>query len=130
MSSDAQADLWYVAVLVVQARVGEGWQDDVLIDHQVRLLRASDPETAYQRALMLGASAKQTYRNGEGEEVVWTFVGLADLDVLSEQRVEDGIEVYSWRSRGDPTEAVVPKERLTVFWLAANAHRKVSDLLD
>jgi hypothetical protein len=82
---------------------------DVLIDHQVRLLRAPDSETAYMRALALGAAERRSYHNVDGEEVVWEFVGLADLDVLQERRIADGSEIYSWRSQGDPSDAVVPK---------------------
>lgn len=121
---------WYVAVLVVRSRVGDRWADDCLIDHQVRLIRAADAEAAYRRALALGGEANQTYRNGDGELVSWEFAGLADLDEIQASALQDGVEVYSWRSRGQPEDAVLPKEKLAVFWLAANGDRAVRDLLD
>ena len=121
---------WYVAVLVVRARVGGEWQDEYLVDHQVRLLHAADPEAAYDRALALGAGEEHSYRNGDGALVCWEFCGLADLDEVQASELGDGVEVYSWRSKGKPEEAILPKEKLAVFSLAANGERPVSDLLD
>lgn len=129
MNDDRQLR-WYAAVVVVRARIDGPWQDDYLVDNQVRLLQAADAEAAYARALNLGKSAEHSYQNGDGETVSWEFVGLADLDELHAAAIEDGLEVYSWRARGHPESAVVPKEKLAVFWLAANADRNVEDLLD
>jgi hypothetical protein len=121
---------WYVAVIVVRVRVGDAWADEHLIDHQVRLIRAPDPQAAYTRALALGATAEQSYRNGDGEVVRWEFAGLADLDEVQSPALDDGGEVYSWRVRGQPSDVVLPKEKLAVFWLAANHERPVRDLFD
>lgn len=129
MNSD-QRLRWYAAVVVVRARIDDASQYDYLIDHQVRLLRASDAEAAYVRALELGKAAEHSYKNGDGETVRWEFVGLADLDEIQGTAIEDGLEVYSWRQRGQAQEAVVPKDKLAVFSLAANAERKVEDLLE
>ena len=121
---------WYVAVVVVRARIDDEWHDDYLIDHQVRLVQASDAESAHRRALELGKAAEHSYENGDGATVRWEFVGLADLDEIQASAIDDGVEVYSWRARGHPEEAVVPKDKLAVFWLADNAHREVEDLLE
>jgi hypothetical protein len=129
MNSD-QRMRWYAAVVVVRARIDNTWQDDNLIDHQVRLLQASDAEAAYARALDLGKAAEHSYKNRDGEMVSWEFVGLADLDLIQAAAIEDGLEVYRWRLHGRPQDAVVPKDKLAVFWLAANADRKVEDSLD
>jgi hypothetical protein len=122
--------LWYSAVLVVRARVGDEWPDDSLIDHQVRLIQAVDPEAAYVRALALGPSAAHSYANADGVRVSWEFVGLADLDEIQAVDLEDGIEVYSWPGRGRAEDIVLPKEKLAVFWVQANEDRPVRDFLD
>lgn len=130
MDESDSTQRWYVAVLIARATVGEGRQDEFLLDHQVRLIRARDAEEAHTRALALGEAQAHSYRNEAGESVLWEFVGLADLDEVQADQLSDGVEVYSWRTRGQPPRAVVPKEKLTVFWHAQNAHRPVRDLLD
>ena len=130
MTGNASREQWYAAVLVVEARTGAAWDAEVLLDHQVRLIRAVDAEQAYARALALGAAQARSYRNPDGDEVVWRFAGLADLAELAEPHLADGTEVYAWRSEGEAASAVVPKERLTVFWAAANDERKARELLD
>jgi len=121
---------WYTAVFVVRARIEGAWHDDCLIDHQVRLIRARDPESAYAHAIDLGKAEAQSYRNSEGALVIWEFDGLADLSEVQFEELGDGVEVHSWRSRGQAGESVLPKEKLAVFWLAANAHRRVEELRD
>jgi len=127
--SDDLSLKWYVAVIVVRAKVVGEWADDYLIDHQVRLLRAPDAETAYSMALDLGAAESQSYKNSDGAVITWEFCGLADLDEVRAPELESGVEVYSWRGRGQPDDAVLSKEKLAVFWLAENADRRVEDLL-
>jgi len=121
---------WYVAVLVVRARVGDGRQDEPWTDHQIRLIRAVGAEAAYTRALALGAEAEHSYANGAGATVRWEFRGLADLDEIDAATLTDGLEIYSWRQRGEADELIPPKEKLAVFWSAANAHRTADDLLE
>ena len=122
---------WFVAVLVLRSRVGEGWQqDEPFLDHQVRLLRAASAEVAYARAQALGAEEEHSYENADGAVVRWEFLGLADLDRVNASSLVDGVEVYSWQRRGEGDEVVQPKERLTAFYVAANASRTARDLLE
>jgi hypothetical protein len=120
---------WFVAVLVLRAKVGDTWQDEFLLDHQIRLVRAANPEAAFTRAVAIGEGEAHAYQNDSAEGVSWEFVGLADLEELTEE-IGDGIEVWSWRSRGEPSAAVVAKELLSVFHHAANATRTAAELLD
>ena len=120
---------WYTAVIVLQARVGDGWQDEFLLDHQVHFIHATDPEAAFARALALGKAEALVYRNDRGESVSWEFAGLADLEELTADP-SDGVEVWSWRTRGQSSSVVVAKEQLSVFYHAANATRIAKDLLD
>lgn len=120
---------WYSAVIVLRAKVGDTWQDEFLLDHQVRLVRAADPEAAFARAVAIGEAEAHAYQNDRAERVSWEFVGLADLDELTAD-VSDGVEVWSWRTRGQPSAAVVAKDQLSVFHRTANATRTAAELLD
>jgi hypothetical protein len=120
---------WFAAILVLGTKVGTGWDDDPLLDCQVRLLESSTAEDAYQRALEIGKAEESVYKNADGEDVEWWFLGLHDLSQLDAPPTS-GTEVYSWITRDPDAFQVVPKDRLTVFWVAANADKTVSELLD
>src|SRR5215213_8007920 len=103
---------WYVAVLVLRAVAHAPSPDEPLTDHQVRLIHAVDPESAYQRAMFLGRSEEHTYANTAGHDVSWQFQGLHDLVELPAAPALDGAEVYSFRLHGSAAFAVMPKEKL------------------
>lgn len=63
MQSLESAARWFVGVLVIRTRVASVAEQDELLDFQVRLVRAADPEAAYQSALTLGSAEGSTYRN-------------------------------------------------------------------
>ena len=119
---------WFIAVLVLQSRVGT-WDDDPLVDHQVRIVRAADAEGAYRRALELGRGEETEYKNEDGERVSWQFLGLSCLDRLHEDPV-DGLEVYSWRTRGGGAQFVLPKDQLEVFWEPTVRSKTAREILD
>ena len=123
---------WYAAVLIVQCRLeGDSTQDDLLYDRQIRVLRADDAESAYVRAIELGREEASSYENAEGQQVVWDFVGLANLTELLDDEIKDGTEVHSELERGDPQAAIVKdKNKLTVFWAEANKHKTAAELLN
>jgi Domain of unknown function (DUF4288) len=103
---------WYVAILVVAACVDEAWEDERIIDYQVRLVQAPDPDVAFTRANELGAAAEHSYLNADGMRVHWEFCGLADLTELAAEERNDGGEVYSWRTRGDPLPRLCQRNAL------------------
>lgn len=121
---------WFVAVLVVRSRVDGGAAETGLLDLQFRLIHATDAESAYIRALELGQQAAQSYRNADGNDVTWEFIGLNDLREVDDESLSDGTEVYSQLARDDEKNAVVPKEKLSVFWTEANKHRSAQELLE
>ena len=121
---------WYIAVLVVRSRINYDHKTAPLVDLQFRLIRAGSPEAAYTRALELGRLDEHSYKNADGETVTWDFVGLHDLHEVDDSELSDGVEVYSRIVREDPSLYVVPKERLTVFWVQANKHKTARELLE
>jgi hypothetical protein len=121
---------WYVAVLVVSSRIDSEPARAPAVDLQYRLIRASDNEDAYQRALELGRKAAHSYQNSEGRTVTWECAGLRDLREVDEPELGDGTEVYSQIVRDNPARQVVSKDQLTCFWAAANSDRTARELLD
>jgi hypothetical protein len=118
---------FFVAVLVLQSRVGD-WDDNPIVDHQVRIIEASDARSAYARALKLGEAENSTYKNRDGESVTWEFLGLSELDLLEQSQLRNGGEVFSWRTRGPGREFVREKEELAVF--APKSKKTARELLD
>jgi hypothetical protein len=120
---------WYTAVLLFQSQVGDAWEDQPLVDHSVRLVRASDPEDAYHKAMAVGEGDEHSYANEAGQQVSWRFLGLHDLDELLDVPAH-GSEVHSWLTRGRGEYLVREKGDLTVFAKIRDAHKTADELLD
>jgi hypothetical protein len=109
------AEHWYVATLIVQCKVEGHPKRLPLVDEQIRILRAPNKETAYEKAVQLGKDEETSYLNGYGEQVLWEFVGLVDLSEL-EGEIQDGTEVRSRLfHKRHPDMLVCQKDDLTVF---------------
>jgi hypothetical protein len=121
---------WYVAELVVCCRVGKITKGRMLYDRQVKVLRASTHEAAYKRALELGKEENHSYKNSAGKMVYWQFVGLGNLELLQNNEILDGTEIYSRLQRGHPKSEVRRKKDLTVFWGERNKHKTAGELLN
>ncbi len=121
---------WYVAEIIVQCRIQGKSEDPSEYDRQIKVLRAADHESAYQRALALGQAENHSYENLEGGTVHWEFVGLANLAELLDNEIEDGTEIYSWLQRGDPKAEVRSKQDLHVFWYERNKDRTARELIE
>jgi hypothetical protein len=120
---------WFVAVLLYQSRVGD-WDDEPIVDHQVRLITAESADGAYDRALQLGEAHEHSYLNSGGERVSWDFLGLSELDELSTAAPKDGDEIFSWRTSGAGREFVKAKGDLSIFANARHANKTARELLD
>jgi hypothetical protein len=129
MSKPERPSEWYVAVMVVACTVGGRRADDNLVDLQYRLIRASDPESAFVEAMSLGPLHDHSYQNESGQLVEWTFKGLHRLDRLIDQKLDNGSEVFSTLVRTLYEQLVSKKENLWEFWLERNKHRTVRDVL-
>lgn len=121
---------WYVAELIVCCRVGKSPKGKTLYDRQVKVLRASTHEAAYQRALELGKGENHSYKNSTGEKVFWRFAGLGNLGVLQDKEILDGTEIYGRLQRGDPKSEIRRKRDMTVFWGERNRHKTAGELLN
>ena len=121
---------WYVAEVIVQCQVGKSRKRKTLYDRQIKVLRASTDEVAYERALALGKEENHFYRNSRGQRVSWEFVGLGNLETLHAKRISDGTEIHSRLENGSPESEVRRKHDLTVFWAKRNKHKTARELLN
>ena len=80
-----------------------------------RLVEAGDAEEAYRKAVELGATLVDPYTDDDGSRWTLRFLGLADLTAVVEEKLADGVEVYSELISRRPSDRVVPKEQLTAF---------------
>ena len=78
---------WYVAEIIVGCRVGKASAKRMLYDRQIKVLRASTDEEAYERALEVGRAENQSYKNSFGQKVSWKFLGLGNLQELHEDAI-------------------------------------------
>lgn len=60
------------------------------------MLKASDFDDAFHRALGEGLKDEKEYTNGDGERVVWRLASVISLDYVGED-LAHGQEVYSER---------------------------------
>lgn len=104
----------FVAVLVLQSRVANR-EADVIVDHQVRIIRAPNGRVAYTRAMSLGKAENASIKDSAGETVTWEFLVLSELDHVDERQLQNGGEVLSWRTRGLGAEFVRKRDELAVF---------------
>jgi hypothetical protein len=83
---------WYSTkvrlICLIEQMGGTRYMDSVF------LFRAGEFDEAFQRALGIGKKQERSYRNGEGQLVVWKLVELISLDLLRTESL-DGAEVYS-----------------------------------
>ncbi len=104
---------WYVATLIIKSRLTDRVQESWTCDEQVRLLRASSEQIAYEKAIMLGQQEEHSYPAVDGGMVYWEFVGLADLAELDAESIQDGIEIKSRLfSHPDPAALIQTRSEL------------------
>jgi len=60
----------------------------------VFVLRASNFDSAFDRAISIGEASQKEYRNAYDERVFWRFMEVVSLDVIPFEDL-DGREVYS-----------------------------------
>lgn len=58
------------------------------------ILKATDFEAAFERAISIGHASEKEYRNSEGRLTQWRFKEIIFLDVIRSEDL-DGCEVYS-----------------------------------
>jgi hypothetical protein len=107
---------WYTVTFLLKCKVDEIIETPVTCFEQIHLLKAKDPNSAYEKAIKLGKSKEHYYKNNEGNNVYWEFVGLINLEEILDERIHDGIEIRSRRLFIDnPEKLIRDKDGLTIF---------------
>jgi hypothetical protein len=110
---------WFVATIILKCEVDgkPTTPGEWTCVEQIHLIRGSNRNDAYEKALSLGKSQETSYQNAEGKAVTWKFTGLENLEELASKRVRDGIEVWGRIFHTENPEAFTPeKEGLSVFY--------------
>lgn len=121
---------WYVATLILKCTVGNQSTGPWTCQEQIRLLKATKHDEAYQKALELGKGEEHSYTNADGEPVVWEFIGVEDLAELSVSRISDGDEIRTriWEDN-DPQEFIHEKDDFTAYRAERNKNRTALEIL-
>ena len=113
ISRDAR---WYLAEMVIEFTI----EDDPssIVHVSLVLVRADSPDEAYQSALELGKEYEDSYPNSDDKQVVVTFRGLRDLNVIHDE-FGHGVElIYEEKlglSEAEIDSLICPKNKLGVF---------------
>ena len=121
---------WYVTTLILQCKVGNQDTGPWTCQEQIRILKAGSNSEAYQKASELGKEEEHSYTNIDGESVVWEFIGVEDLEELSENKISDGVEIRTrvWKE-DNPLEFIREKKDLTVYRAERNKNRIALEIL-
>ena len=110
---------WFIATLILQCEIAgnPSLPGEWTCSQQIFLIQAIDREIAYDKAMNFGKSQEVSYPNAEGEEVAWKFVGLENLELLPDNIIQDGTEIWGriFHSN-DPHALVVEQEGLSVYY--------------
>jgi hypothetical protein len=123
---------WYVATIILKCQIaGESSSSGVwTCIQQIHLLRASQRNEAYDKALALGKSEEHEYLNAEGQTVSWIFVGLENLEELTIESFQDGMEIWGRVFESNSPEALVTgKDGLTVYYMDEIGHLTADEIL-
>ena len=66
-----------------------------LYEETIRLLVGADVVEVREKAAALGLRLQHSYYNESGQEVVWRFEALLEVQDLCEAEILDGVEVFS-----------------------------------
>lgn len=107
---------WYVVTLLMRCDVGRDSIGPWTCDEQIKLIRATNPETAYAKSIRVCEGENQSYLNSDGETVYWTCIGLVNLEELFDERIQDGVEIRSRIFQHDDPDTLIPnKAKLSIF---------------
>ncbi len=98
---------WYIVKLVYQVLSSEG-KPTSQFDEQLRMINADDELHAFQKARLLGHREQDSLLNGLNKPVLWKFIDVTEVHVLSDMR--DGTEITSHIS--EETDAAVFKKSI------------------
>ncbi len=107
---------WYVAELVQE--VSSSAEPECTVYVNLILVRATDPDQAFEKALAFGRREEVSEENDKGERTISAFHGLRSLTPVYEE-LGDGAEIsyeeHKHVSKQEVGRFVTPRENLAVF---------------
>ena len=95
---------WYGVQIVYEAAVGGTPDRDPMREESIHIVLADSEDQARKRAEEIGRDNQHSYENADGERVTWRFVCVAQVQDLCEDRLTDGMEVFSRMGRRSELE--------------------------
>lgn len=83
---------WFLVKIVYRIICGEG-KHIPQFDEQLRLVEASDEESAFSIATELGRQGEDRFFNQSNQLVQWHFVNVSELFRI--EALQNGVELYS-----------------------------------
>ncbi len=126
-------ETWYVVTFIFKCEIeGEPTNTDLwTCIGQVHVIRASNRDLAYEKAMTLGKSHEHSYENADGQTVRWLFVGLENLEELLDDEIRDGTEICGRVfDTHNPESLVVSKKGLNVFYKDVIANKTAREILE
>ena len=94
---------WFIAEVIFHATVhAEHEEASPLVEDLLLLIQAGDHPSAVVKAEAIAKTKEHSYDNEKGQRVTWTFVRLVELTEMIDQRFEDGAELKSTLTEGEP----------------------------
>lgn len=83
---------WYLVKLIYSLD-GYDNQANAQFDEQIRLISASNEESAYFKGKQMGKKLQNKFINENGIMLSWTFIDVSE--VVKVEELEDGVELYT-----------------------------------
>ena len=85
---------WFAALLLFESLHPEERRIRKLFELQVRLVRASSEQAAWDRASEIGKDQQHSFANVYGNKVEWVLREVVDVVELLDNAMKEGAEVY------------------------------------
>jgi Domain of unknown function (DUF4288) len=85
---------WFAALLLFESLHPEEQRIRKLFELQVRLVRASSEQAAWDRANEIGKDQQHSFANVYGNKVEWVLREVVDVVELLDNAMKEGAEVY------------------------------------
>lgn len=95
---------WYLAKIVFRIVCGTG-DHTAQFDEQLRLVSARNKAEAFDKAVAIGQSGEDSFRNDRQQLVCWQFVNVAELYHLHD--LIDGAELYARINEVDDADSYI-----------------------
>jgi hypothetical protein len=117
---------WYLAKLVFRIICGQG-HHTAQFDEQLRLIRASNEQEAFEKATVIGEQEEDEFFNEQDKLVQWKFINVSELYKLS--GLLDGAELYSKIQEIDNPDIYIELTHKKAAHIQLNSTHKFLEIL-